>query len=341
MLGAENDAEALFKEAAKLRAEIGALTTEEKAEYHVDIEGLEARLKSGVNAAVLDSAKREWQDMRWKSATFDYEKGSSWTEARLRALTKIRGEDLLGMNSEQVSTQDLTTLTAVVFVLSGIGAIVSNLLLQGNLGAFASYIFAIVPIIFLAIGSSAPQLITDILTSTDDQSKAQQRRICHESAHLVAGYAIGLEIKDFSAGVAAPRVEFNDESMGNTNQRRPRSQVESLAVVALAGAVAEAKRFGSAKGAIEDLRTLQQLVNIADPPYKSNEEQQQLARRAAVRAAYLLDLDNLAARPADVGTFPSLGRSVLAAVEDAMVNPETDLPTIITVLEKAAAAAAL
>ena len=76
----------------------------------------------------------------------------------MRAATGINGaKDLL--SQEEVSNDQLGALTAGVFVVSAILAIASGALIGGNVGASFTYIFAVLPIVFLGVGSSSPGVI--------------------------------------------------------------------------------------------------------------------------------------------------------------------------------------
>merc|ERR1711924_413774 len=104
------------------------------------------------------------QATKWNSAALVADGAENPTEARVRAATGINGaKDLL--SQEEVSNDQLGALTAGVFVVSAILAIASGALIGGNVGATFTYVFAVLPIVFLGVGSSSPGVIVAQTTS--------------------------------------------------------------------------------------------------------------------------------------------------------------------------------
>ena len=306
---ADDDAAALLEAANKLRAEAAALETEAQAEAvalesarveqqkaaapapaavatppPVSEPALAPSAFAGIDASrekfvsTLSSLKDAGRATKWNSAALVADGAENPTEARVRAATGIDGaKDLL--SQEEVSNDQLGALTAGVFVVSAILAIASGALIGGNVGASFTYIFAVLPIVFLGVGSSSPGVIVALYGivrgATEDLAERRRR---HESAHLVAGYKLGLPVAEYSAG-DRPRVEFYFE------KGRPysRDEAEALACVALSGAVGECEAFGQAKGAQQDFADLQDIFDRVQPPL-TPAEQQAATRRACLNA---------------------------------------------------------
>jgi len=351
---ADDDAAALLEAANKLRAEAAALETEAKAEaVALESKRVEQQKAAAVAPApapvattpppppvsepalapsafagidksrenfvsTLSSLKEAGQATKWNSAALVADGAENPTEARVRAATGINGaKDLL--SQEEVSNDQLGALTAGVFVVSAILAIASGALIGGNVGATFTYIFAVLPIVFLGVGSSSPGVIValyGIVRGAAEDLAASERRRRHESAHLVAGYRLGLPVAEYSAG-DRPRVEFYYKTGTYT-----RDDAEALACVALSGAVGECEAFGQAKGAQQDFADLQDIFDRVQPPL-SPAEQQSATRRACLNAYGVL-----------YGKRSRKDGAAVAAVDAAMARGGT-LSEVVCALENA------
>ena len=347
---ADDDAAALLEAANKLRAEAAALETEAQAEAvalesarvaqqkatvvapapapvattppPVNEPGLAPAAFAGIDASreafvsTLAALKGSGSVTKWQSAALVADGAENPTEARVRAATGINGaKDLL---SQEVSNDQLGALTAGVFVVSAILAIASGALIGGNVGASFTYIFAVLPIVFLGVGSSSPGVIVALYGIVRGAAEdVSERRRRHESAHLVAGYKLGLPVAEYSAG-DRPRVEFYYE------QGRPysRDEAEALACVALSGAVGECEAFGQAKGAQQDFADLQDIFDRVQPPL-TPAEQQAATRRACLNAYGVL-----------YGKRSRKNDAAVAAVDAAMARGAT-LGEVVCALENA------
>jgi len=268
--------------------------------------------------STISSLKEAGQATKWNSAALVADGAENPTEARVRAATGINGaKDLL--SQEEVSNDQLGALTAGVFVVSAILAIASGALIGGNVGATFTYVFAVLPIVFLGVGSSSPGVIValyGIVRGAAEDLAASERRRRHESAHLVAGYKLGLPVAEYSAG-DRPRVEFYYKTGTYT-----RDDAEALACVALSGAVGECEAFGQAKGAQQDFADLQDIFDRVQPPL-TPAEQQSATRRACLNAYGVL-----------YGKRSRKDDAAVAAVDAAMARGGT-LSEVVCALENA------
>lgn len=152
----------------------------------------------------------------------------------------------LGLDEGAVDLDDFKYATLWVTggcSVVGIGALA---FLPPNIGATVCYLVALIPILFLAIGSTAPVIIANAIASLkggsgsagDDGVSAQDRICRHEAAHFCCGYWSGLPIAGYSVEEGAARVEFAVAS----NQYSS-TEVAALSVTALAGLVGEAAKW--------------------------------------------------------------------------------------------------
>lgn len=118
--------------------------------------------------------------------------------------------------------------------------------------------FAIIPVLWIAVGSSAPGILAGLIetvrSTKEDKDTKRKRVIAHEAAHLICGYYAGLPVVDYKVEDGEPRVEFGLPDTKNL----PFTEVSKLSVVAMAGSVGEvAGGFETAKGGEGDLMVLQ------------------------------------------------------------------------------------
>lgn len=198
----------------------------------------------------------------------------------------------LGLDDSSVDLDDFKYATLYVAGGSAVLGVMALAFLPPNIGATICYLVALIPIVFLGVGSTAPQLIANAIASIkgggDGASGVSQKdRICrHEAAHFCCGYWCGLPIQDYSTSEGGnPRVEFGvtpSEARGYSA-----TQVAALAVTSLAGSVGEALAWGTARGAAQDLMALQQVFGRASDFYGAA-AQQDVTRWAALTATLLL-----------------------------------------------------
>ena len=255
------------------------------------------------------------------------------SEQRLYASTGIAAEKLA---AAEASVEDLQQVAVVVFVGSAAAALASGTL-GGPLGL--TWLMAAFPILFLALGSTAPGLITQPLTAFKGRADPtyNARRARHEAAHFLAGYMLGVPIRACSAVGAVTEVELHaPEGAASPTQPVERDALEALAVIALSGAVGEASVFGDARGSgTGDLATLQALMDRASPRIPPA-EQVDITRWGAVAAHALLEENR---RAYDALTQACADRAsvaeCIAALEGAA---RADAPAVAVAAERGAGA---
>ena len=174
---------------------------------------------------------------------------------------KVTGPSLGIGGDKDVSFEDFKDLTVVVVLGSTLLAFLSLALLPENVGATFCYLFAVIPILFIGVGSVSPGLIAGgiVFSRGDSEDTSTQReRICrHEAGHFLCGYMCGLPVKNYvvspDTGVAC--VEFHPA--GLAGQELSGDAIAALSVVAMSGSVAEIMEYGKATGGENDLLELQ------------------------------------------------------------------------------------
>lgn len=195
----------------------------------------------------------------------------------------------LGLDDSNVNLDDFKYATIYVLAFSAISGVASLAFLPPNIGATLCYVFAVLPVLFLGIGSTAPGLIADVIAkmrgANNELSSSvseRDRRIRHEAAHFCCGYWCGLSVNQYALD-PMPQVEFQVGTPPYSN-----TQIAALAVTALAGLVAEAKEYSNAMGAREDLLVLENDVFRKSQEFLGAAAQQDLTRWGALTAALLL-----------------------------------------------------
>lgn len=175
---------------------------------------------------------------------------------------KITGASL-GIGGEgDVKFEDFQDLTvAVVLGSTGLG-IASLALLPENIGATLTYLFALIPVGFIGVGSVAPGLIAEVIQgsrqTSDDEIKRKERICRHEAGHFLCGYLCGLPVKSYeiNADTGAACVEFHMDG-SEAGGKLSEDDLAALSVVAMSGSVAEILAYEKARGGENDLLQLQ------------------------------------------------------------------------------------
>lgn len=172
---------------------------------------------------------------------------------------KITGTSLGVGGEDDVSLDDFKYATLAVLAGSSITGVLALAFLPENIGATVCYLVALIPILFLGIGSSAPGFIAGAIASlkgTEDELSVKEDRVCrHEAGHFLCGYLCGLPVRSYQINdLGYPCVEFYPSTDGEAMGRELSSEeIAALSVVAMSGSVAEALEFGEAKGGQNDL----------------------------------------------------------------------------------------
>lgn len=182
---------------------------------------------------------------------------------KMRTSEKVTGDSLGVFGDPDVSLDDLKNVTAIVVAVSSILAVAALVFLPENLGATFTYVFGGIPIAFVALGSTQPGIIADVIGKTkktrDDDVQKSERVCVHEAGHFLCGYICGLPVKSYTISdetMNYPCVEFHATGGGTLEREYTNEEIAALSVVAMSGSVAEVIKFDQAKGGGNDLVAL-------------------------------------------------------------------------------------
>lgn len=199
----------------------------------------------------------------------------------------VSGEDDVSLDDFKYATLWITGGASVL----GVAALA---FLPENIGATVCYLVALVPILWLSIGSTAPGLIAGAIAATrgtSEERDQQEDRVCrHEAGHFLCGYLCGLPVRSYQTNdLGIPCVEFYPVTDGEGRGREFTSEeIAILSVVAMSGSVAEVQTFGVAKGGQNDLIALDQYFRNSKE-FIGAEKQQNLTRWGALTAYNIIN----------------------------------------------------
>ena len=207
---------------------------------------------------------------------------------------KVTGPSLGIGGDGDVSLEDFKDLTVQVVLGSTILGILSLAVLPENIGATFTYLFALIPILFIGIGSVAPGIIAGGIVVSRGESEAaevQRERICrHEAGHFLCGYLCGFPIKSYEinddTNVAC--VEFHTAEAVNGKGELSDEDIAALTVVAMSGSIAEIMKYDKATGGENDLLELQNCFRKSKE-FIGAAKQQDLTRWGALTSFSLIN----------------------------------------------------
>lgn len=207
---------------------------------------------------------------------------------------KITAKSLGVDGEDDVSLDDFKDATIAVVAVSSVVGVGSLVFLPENIGAGVCYFAALVPILWVGIGSSAPGILAGLIMTTkgtEDDKIERENRICkHEAGHFLCGYLCGLPIRSYQTNdLGFPCVEFHPSKEGEAKGREfTEEEISALSVVALSGSVAEVLEFGEAKGGDNDLIELNGLFRRSKE-FIGAQKQQDLTRWGALAAYNIIN----------------------------------------------------
>jgi len=271
----------------------------------------------------LDEIFSSTTNSLWKSAKSLTQQSFSVSLETLSSRTQgLVTPTTLGVNSDgsiisssgkQVSLEDFQDSTIAVTLGSTALAIAALALLPSNIGATVCYLIAFIPIAWVAIGSTAPFLLANLIAMTQGSGSSfssttpvvvvdeRKRVYCHEAGHFLCGYLCGLPIQRYSIfekdsaatsnksffdakQTQGPQVEFFQGSSSQLNSK----EIATLSVVALSGSVAEILSCGTAQGGAADLTELDLIFRRRSQEFIGAQKQEELTRWGALTAYQLL-----------------------------------------------------
>mmetsp|Transcript_18753 Transcript_18753/g.52201 ORF Transcript_18753/g.52201 Transcript_18753/m.52201 type:complete len:371 (-) Transcript_18753:486-1598(-) len=184
---------------------------------------------------------------------------------------------------------DAAFLITTVGVTSAL-ALVAGVTLPGDWGFFVPYLIGGISIAVLAIGSTSPGALQFIINQFSQVFPDYRERCArHEAAHFLVGYLLGVPIAGYSLDVGLVHTDFVEAKLQDRliSKRLSEVEVDTLAVIAMAGIAAEGLKYEEVIGQSGDLFDLQKILNRSEAKL-SNSEQQNLTRWAVYQALGLI-----------------------------------------------------
>lgn len=273
-----------------------AASTRSPEEISAAIQAIDFSGSANNQISALDELRKEGSLSLYKSATAEYGSGDLRSFPVSLSMLESRSgltADTLGIGVEDVSLDDFKYGTLYVTGGCSIIGVAALAFLPENIGATICYMVALIPILWLGVGSTAPAAIAGLIAAVKGGGDNADRveRVCrHEAAHFLCGYLCGLPVANYATTEEnIPRVEFHYSVDGpaTANRELTENEVNALTVVAMSGAVAEAMKFGKAGGANSDLIELANIFRMRKT-FVGASKQQDLTRWGALTAYRLL-----------------------------------------------------
>lgn len=260
---------------------------------------LGAALLLGLLPSVGSSTRTAPKPALRASAKLSYQRVSE-LEARIYSRQLLKYGNL-GLNGES----DVQAASAVTGALVVGGAASGAIVLQELPGPdivrwCVSALLICSPYYFLGLGLTSPGLVEKGISAAKRlvSPAYRARMLRHEAGHFLAGYLVGLPVVSYTANAAASAVECGPpvgaprgdgaEAVADVSAE---DALNRLAVVSLAGIVAECLCFGQAEGGLADLSQLNTAQarsrSVGDGEERDNDERNRV-RWAAVQAYALL-----------------------------------------------------
>lgn len=261
----------MFKRLGQVCQEMSKAPPSVRQEYTIDI----------LNA--MEALSKEGAVPKWGSGLQDLERRNVFIGELSRL--GIKKPDLIGKPSVRNDAAFLYTLvgfTSVVAVAAG--------QLPGDWGFFVPYLTGAIVLVVLAIGSTAPGLLQFIIGRFAQVFPDYRERVLrHEAAHFLAGYLMRVPVTGYSLDIGKAHTDFAEAKLQQRLVERKLSdeEINQLAVVAMAGATAEAMNYEEVQGQVADLTDLQRILQRSEQKL-SNAQQQNLTRWAVYSAASML-----------------------------------------------------
>jgi len=197
------------------------------------------------------------------------------------------------LNYESIGTpsvrDDAAFLGTTVLSTSAV-AVVAGVTLPGDWGFFVPYLCAGISIAVLAIGSTAPGLL---YFAIDKFSQVfpdyRERTLGHEAGHFLVAYLCGVPVTSYSLDMGKEHTDLVEHKLQRKimKGKLEPSEVDLLAVLAMAGVAAEGMAYEEVVGQNADLMALQRILNRSEEKINNN-TQQSITRWATWQSALLI-----------------------------------------------------
>lgn len=197
----------------------------------------------------------------------------------------IKAPDQLAVPSVRNDATFLWTVAGTTGILA-----VAAGQLPGDWGFFSSYLIGSITLVVMGIGSTAPGLLQFAIDKFSQVfPDYRERVVMHEAAHFLVGYLLGMPVAGYSLMIGKEHTEFAEGALqrrlfeGKLND----GQVDTFAVLSVAGIAAEGMKYEEVMGQTADLMDLQRVM-LRSESRMSDAQQQNVTRWAVFAAAALL-----------------------------------------------------
>lgn len=291
----------LRQEAAKLEEDLAAIqalrpkpvATEERpaapVPRYLSFEQIQAEVtKAMSSSAVVDATLKQLK------ASGVLSKFESTSAKGLRRYSAEQFESTTGFPPQDVESggtqDDLKWALGAVMAASTV-VVIGGSFLGGFVGTLLVYLFLLIPITFIGVGSVSPGVISVLVVLVNNllDGKQAERKATHQAARFLTGYLLGLPIEsvktDGEGGTTF--IKFFDTVDGNFRDlgaegasgpgpeaRKKFSQDDILAhaVLAITGSVAERMEYGKVIDRQADFLYLVALMDLVRPALRAGQK---------------------------------------------------------------------
>lgn len=189
----------------------------------------------------------------------------------------------------QISVRNDAAFLFSVVATTSVAAVVLGQL-PGDIGFFSSYLVGGISFVVLGIGSVNPGILQFAIDSFSQVFPDYKQRVLrHEAAHFLTAHLLGVPVAGYNLLLGKEHTDLAEAALQRRliEQQLDDKEVERLAVIAMAGATAEAMNYEDVMGQTADMMDLQRIMNRSAVKM-GGPQQQNLTRWASYQAATLL-----------------------------------------------------